>query len=134
MNRAPARTSKREADAPGVARENREMVAMRKIAAGIAVAVLLALLVPGIASAQFRDFKGKVDKISKRELIVDNRMGDKLRFKPDKDVVVEGEKETWKKVKKGDWVIVSWKMMDNPRIAYKLVVIPEVKEAGEDSE
>jgi hypothetical protein len=105
---------------------------MRKIATGIAMALLLALLVPGIASAQFREFKGKVDKISKRELIVDNRMGDKLRFKPDKEVVVEGEKEAWKKVKKGDWVIVSWKMMDNPRIAYKVVVIPEVKEAGED--
>jgi hypothetical protein len=107
---------------------------MRKIATGIAMALLLALLVPRIASAQFREFKGKVDKISKRELIVDNRMGDKLRFKPDKEVVVEGEKEAWKKVKKGDWVIVSWKMMDNPRIAYKVVVIPEVKEAGEEVE
>ncbi len=93
---------------------------------------LVALLVPGIASAQFREFKGKVDKISKRELIVDNRMGDKLKFKPAKDVVVEGEKTAWKKIKKGDWVIVSWKMMDNPRIAYKVVVIPEQEEAGEE--
>ena len=105
---------------------------MRKLATGIAVAALLALLVPGIASAQFREFKGKVDKISKRELIVDNRMGDKLKFKPADDVTVEGEKDAWKKVKKGDWVIVSWKMMDNPRIAYKVVVIPEVKEAGDE--
>jgi hypothetical protein len=29
-------------------------------------------------------------------------------------------------------VVVSWKMMDNPRIAYKVNVIPEVKEAGEE--
>ena len=107
---------------------------MRKLATGIALAALLALLLPGIDSAQFREFKGKVDKISKRELIVDNRMGDKLKFKPAKDVVVEGEKDAWKKLKKGDWVIASWKMMDNPRIAYKIVVIPEVKEAGEDAE
>jgi hypothetical protein len=110
------------------------MAGMRKLATGIALAALLALLLPGIASAQFREFKGKVDKISKRELIVDNRMGDKLKFKPAKDVVVEGEKDSWKKLKKGDWVIASWKMMDNPRIAYKIVVIPEVAEAGEDAE
>ena len=105
---------------------------MRKLATGIALVALVALLLPGIASAQFREFKGKVDRISKRELIVDNRMGDKLKFKPAKDVTVEGEKTAWKKVKKGDWVIVSWKMMDNPRIAYKIVVIPEVSEAGEE--
>jgi len=107
---------------------------MRKLSTRIALLALLALLLPGIASAQFREFKGKVDKISKRELIIDNRMGDKLKFKPAKDVVVEGEKDALKKVKKGDWVIVSWKMMDNPRIAHKLVVIPEVKEAGEEAE
>jgi len=107
---------------------------MRKLATGIALLALLALLMPGIASAQFREFKGKVDKISKRELIIDNRMGDKLKFKPAKDVVVEGEKDAWKKLKKGDWAIVSWKMMDDPRIAYKVVVIPEMKEAGEDAE
>ena len=107
---------------------------MRKLASGIALLALLALLMPGIASAQFREFKGKVDKISKRELIIDNRMGDKLKFKPAKDVVVEGEKDAWKKLKKGDWAIVSWKMMDDPRIAYKVVVIPEMKEAGEDAE
>jgi hypothetical protein len=113
---------------------NREMAGMRKLASGIALLALLALLVPGIASAQLREFKGKVDKISKSEMIIDNRMGDKLKFKPAKDVVVEGEKDSLKKVKKGDWVIVSWKMMDDPRIAYKIVVIPEVKEAGEEAE
>ncbi len=110
---------------------------MRKIARGAALfglLALLALLVPGIASAQFREFKGKVDKISKRELIVDNRMGDKLKFKPAKDVVVEGEKDAWKKLKKGDWVIASWKMMDNPRIAYKLVVLPDQEDEAEDVE
>jgi hypothetical protein len=113
---------------------NRERAGVRKLATGIALAALLALLVPGIASAQFREFKGKVDKISKRELIIDNRMGDKLKFKPAEDVVVEGEKTAWKKLKKGDWAIVSWKMMDNPRIAYKVVVIPDVEEVGEEVE
>jgi len=107
---------------------------MRRISAGIASFLLVALLVPGLATAQMREFKGKVDKINKREVIVDNRMGDKLKFKPDKDVTVEGEKSAYKKVKKGDWVVVSWKMMDNPRIAYKIVVLPDQKEKAEDVE
>ena len=33
---------------------------------------------------------------------------------------------------KNDWVVVSWKMADNPRIAYKILVLPEQEEAGED--
>lgn len=107
---------------------------MRRIATGVALFALVALLLPGLAAAQMREFKGKVDKISKREIIIDNRMGDKLRFKPDEDVTVEGEKDAYKRVKKGDWVLVSWKMMDNPRIAYKIVVLPEQEEAAEDVE
>jgi hypothetical protein len=107
---------------------------MRKLVSGIALLALIVLVVPGIASAQFREFKGRVDKINKKQLIVDNRQGDKLTFKPAKDVTVEGEKDAWKRIKKTDWVIVSWKMMDEPRIAYKVVVIPKEKEAGEDVE
>jgi len=107
---------------------------MRKFATGIAVSMLAVLLLPAVASAQMREFKGKVDRITKRELIVDNRQGDKLRFKPADDVAVEGEKDKWERVKKNDWVIVSWKMMDNPRIAYKVVVLPEQEEDGEVEE
>ncbi len=107
---------------------------MRKIASGVALFAFLALLVPGLATAQMREFKGKVDKINKREIIVDNRMGDKLKFKPAKDVTVEGEKDSWKRLKKGDWAIVSWKMMDSPRIAYEIVVLPDQERAPEDGE
>lgn len=108
---------------------------MRKtVATGAALFALVALLLPGLAAAQMREFKGKVDKITRREIIVDNRMGDKLKFKPADDIVVEGEKDKIKKVKKNDWVVVSWKMMDNPRVAYKIVVLPEQKEHGEDVE
>jgi hypothetical protein len=105
---------------------------MRKFATVAAFLAFAAVLLPGLASAQMREFKGKVDSINARELIVDNRMGDKLRFKPAKDVTVEGEKTDIKKLKKNDWVIVSWKMMDNPRVAYKIVVLPEQKEEGEE--
>lgn len=107
---------------------------MRKLATGAALVLLLAIALPGLASAQFREFKGKVDKINKRELIVDNRQGDKLKFKPAKDVVVEGEKDAWKRLKKSDWVVVSWKMMDNPRIAYKILVLKDQEEEGETVE
>ncbi len=107
---------------------------MRKLATVVASLVLLALLVPGLAGAQMREFRGRVDKINKREIIVDNRMGDKLKFKPDEDVAVEGEKDAYKRVKKKDWVVVSWKMMDNPRVAYKIVVLPDQEEAVEDAE
>jgi hypothetical protein len=48
--------------------------------------------------------------------------------------VVEGEKTELKKLKKSDWVKVSWKFIDNPRKAYKILVIPAKKEAGEDEE
>ena len=106
---------------------------MRKtVATGAALFALVALLLPGLAAAQMREFKGKVDKITRREIIVDNRMGDKLRFKPAKDVVVSGEKDKYDRLRKNDWVVVSWKMMDNPRVAYKIVVLPDQEEQGED--
>jgi hypothetical protein len=109
-----------------------EMDAMRRWTAGVARVALVALLVPGIAAAQMREFRGKVDRINKRQIIVDNRQGDKLKFKPAKDVTVEGEKDAYKRVKKNDWVLVSWKMADNPRVAYKIVVLPDQDEAGAD--
>ena len=88
-----------------------------------AVALAAAILAPSIASAQMREFTGRVDKINKKQMIVDNRMGDKVKFVYAKgETVVEGTKERWKKVKNKDWVTVSWKMIDNPRKAYKVVV------------
>jgi hypothetical protein len=105
---------------------------MRKLTATVAALALVALLIPGLAVAQMREFRGKVDRINKRQIIVDNRQGDKLKFEPAKDVTVEGEKDQYKRVKKNDWVIVSWKMVDNPRVAYKIVVLPEQEEEGED--
>ncbi len=111
---------------PG-ARTGREAL-LRRDVTGWLLAMLLVLLAPGLATAQMREFKGKVQKVSTEELIVDNGRGDKLRFLPAGDVVVEGEKASWASVAKRDWVIVSWKMMDSPRIAYRVVVIPAPEE------
>jgi hypothetical protein len=111
---------------------------MRRFAVSFALFAFVALvapaLLPGRAAAQTREFTGKVDKISKKEMIVDNRMGDKVKFLKLDDTVVEGEKKDWKNVKKSDWVTVHWKMADKPRKAYKVVVLPPREEAGEDVE
>jgi hypothetical protein len=96
------------------------------------LAALLPLLVPAVASAQMREFTGKVDKISKKQIIVDNRLGDKVKFMRLEESTVEGEKTAWDDVKKSDWVTVHWKFIDKPRKAYKVVVLPPRDEAGED--
>jgi hypothetical protein len=99
----------------------------------VALAVLaLPLIAPGIASAQYREFSGKVDKISKKKLFVDNRMGDKVSFVRLDETKVEGTRETWEDIKKNDWVTVSWKMMDKPRKAYIIVVKPPKEDKAED--
>jgi len=107
---------------------------MRKLSLILAVAFLLPLLGASVASAQsYREFSGKIDKINKKKMIVDNRMGDKVTFERLKQTEVSGEeKSKWKDLKKEDWVTVSWKMMDKPRKAYKIEVLPPKEEAGED--
>ena len=104
----------------------------RRIALVAVVALALPLAAPTVATAQYREFSGKVDKINKKKLYVDNRMGDKVSFVKLEETAVEGEKSTWEDLKKGDWVTVSWKMMDKPRKAYKVVVKPEKDEGGVD--
>ncbi len=94
--------------------------------------VAAALLAAPLAGADMREFTGRIDKIKKKKMIVDNRQGDKVSFIKVDETVVEGEKTDWKKLKKKDWVTVSWKFVDKPRKAYKIVVLPEKKEAGKD--
>ena len=104
---------------------------MRKtLTAGLLIA-LLGMCVPALATAQMREFKGRVNKVNEEELVVDSSTGDKLRFLPTDGVVVEGEKSSWQSLAGGDWVIVSWKMLDDPRVAYKVTVIPPQEEEAE---
>jgi hypothetical protein len=102
---------------------------MRKIARRTALFAILALVLPlalpSIASAQMREFTGKVDKITKAgKLIVDNRKGDKVSFVKIDTTEITGVKTEWNEIKKDDWVTVSWKMIDKPRKAYKVHVMP----------
>lgn len=107
---------------------------MGRIYRSIALLALLVLAAPAVAGGPYREFSGKVDKISDDKLIVDNRMGDKVTFIKVEETQVQGEKDTWKKLKKDDWVTVSWKMMDKPRKAYIVQVMPPKAEAGEEVE
>jgi hypothetical protein len=100
----------------------------------VLAAVLFAasLVLPPIASAQMREFTGRIDKVNKKQMIVDNRMGDKVKFVYAKgETEVEGTKTDWKKLKKKDWVTVSWKFVDKPRKAYKVVVFEKKDEDDE---
>jgi hypothetical protein len=101
----------------------------------LAAAVLLAasvLVLPSMASAQMREFTGRIDKVNKKKLIVDNRMGDKVSFVKIDTTEVSGEgKASWADLKKKDWVTVSWKFIDKPRKAYAIVVLPPREEEEE---
>ncbi len=89
----------------------------------VAISLLTAaLLMPSLASAQYREFSGRIDMVKKKKFIVDNRQGDKVSFVFIAETEVTGIKKSVKKIKKGDWVTVSWKFVDNPRKAYKIVV------------
>jgi len=88
-----------------------------------ATALFVVASSPSSVSAQMREFTGRIDKVNKKQMIVDNRMGDKVKFVYAKgETVVEGTKTQWKKLKTKDWVTVSWKFIDKPRKAYKVVV------------
>lgn len=106
----------------------------RKAGQIASMALVAAFVWSASASAQMREFTGQVDNISEKKLIVDNRKGDKVPFMHLPETVVEGEKTKWEDVKKKDWVTVHWKFTDNPRKAYKVVVLPPREEAGEEVE
>jgi hypothetical protein len=99
-------------------------------------ALAFAVVAPGAAFAQYREFTGRIDKINDKKMIVDNRQGDKVTFDKVADTKVddthEHTKKAWSDLKSDDWVTVKWKMVDKPRKAYEVVVLPPKKEAGED--
>jgi hypothetical protein len=113
---------------------------LHKLARNFALVALVAfgaiILAPGAALAQYREFTGLIDKINDTKMIVDNRQGDKVTFDKLKETKVEdtheGKKKSWDDLKNDDHVTVKWKMVDKPRKAYEVIVLPPKKEAGED--
>ena len=104
----------------------------RKAAFAFSLMVAAALLAPGIASAQLRDFNGEVQSINETKIIVDNKKGDKITFEKSADTAVEGNVTAWDAIKKGDWVAVASKMLEKPRKAYKVVVKAKPADAAVD--
>ena len=97
------------------------------------LALVASIMWTASASAQTREIVGKLDSVSEKKVIVDNRKGDKISFSKTDETVVQGEGKTkWEELKKNDWVTVDWMMKDNPRKAYKVTVIPPREEAGSD--
>lgn len=93
-------------------------------AVAFAVAVVSLPSLPASAEESYREFTGRIDIVKKNKFIVDNRQGDKVSFVFIKTTEVSGEKKDVKSIKKDDWVTVSWKFVDKPRKAYKVVVLP----------
>ena len=108
---------------------------MRKISGRIAalalVAVTLPLILATAASAEFRDFSGKVTEISGDKMVIDNRQGDRVSFRRSEATTVSGAKTSWQAIEVGDRVSVSWKLVDKPRIAHKVVVKPPQQKSSE---
>ncbi|MDP6980572.1 MAG: hypothetical protein QF570_18575 [Myxococcota bacterium] len=97
----------------------------RTLILSFCAALLVAFATPALAAdAPYREFTGRIDIIKKKKFIVDNRQGDKVSFVLIKTTEVSGEKKSVKKLRKNDWVTVSWKFVDKPRKAYKIVVLP----------
>jgi hypothetical protein len=103
-------------------------VTRRSFVALASFSLLLAVAGSALGSTM-REFSGEVQRSTKDYIIVDNRMGDKIKFEFSKDrTVVEGEETEWKKIKRKAWVTVSSKMLEKRRIAYKVVVEPAREE------
>jgi hypothetical protein len=50
-----------------------------------------------------------------------------MTFVPSEATTVSGARQAWGAIEEGDSVSVSWKMMDNPLVAYRVVVRPSKK-------
>ena len=105
----------------------------RKAGQMMLLALVASLMWTASASAQTREFVGKLDSVNEKKVIVDNRKGDKITFNKTDETTVEGQGKTkWEDLKKNDWVTVQWMMKDNPRKAYKVTVMPPREEGGEE--
>lgn len=106
------------------------MAGKSKAVHGLALALFVVpLAMADVAVAQDREFTGKIAQVTQSALIVDSRMGDKLRFERTAETVVSGGsgergRASWADLEPGDRVSVRWKLEDQPRKAYEVIVLP----------
>jgi hypothetical protein len=101
---------------------------------GIAIAIVIglggALLLPGVAAAEDREFVGTVVKITETKIVVKNRRKDKMDFIRSDSTLVEGDKTGWTDIQAADRVSVTWDVGDKPRKAHQIKVLPPAKDEG----
>jgi hypothetical protein len=94
----------------------------RRFAAFLAALAALGLAAaPGVA--EHRDFTGKVKGVSKDDVTVENRRGDRRSFVRGKKTKVRGGPGSWEGLRPGDEVIVDWHLEDQPSRARRVRVI-----------
>ncbi len=99
---------------------------MRKFAP-IAVAVAIATFAFAPAAhaelecdGMQRSFTGELQKVKGKQIVVDNKKGDKIKFEQHDTSAVSGLGTDWDSLKKGQWATVCSKMLEKPRYAYKV--------------
>jgi hypothetical protein len=87
-----------------------------------ALLVVLLSLATAAWGESLREFSGVIGAVGSSEITISNRQGDSLRFNRSDGTQVSGSKSSWESLAKGDPVIVSWKLGDQPRIAHRIRV------------
>lgn len=117
-------------------------MSLRVLALSTLIAAGGFVAVPAVAADEcsgMRQFSGLVQNLKKGDkgnLVVDNRMGDKVKFFRDATATVADQtgsgRAEWDQLKNGDYVSVCWKFTDNPRKAYKLYLKPAPADTAAD--
>jgi len=97
----------------------------------VLAAALGPLVVPDAGAQGEREFTGRIAAVDGRRLVVDNGEGDRVAFVRIPTTEIRGPgRGSWEDLAPGDRVAVSWRMMDEPRKAYRV----EVLSSREDDE
>lgn len=117
----------------------------RSLIGTLSLALLTGLTLTATSAAadcdNMREFTGKVQKFKKTGkkagFLLDNNQGDKVSFRKPENVEVvdqraEKKAEKWEDLKNGMWVGTCWKFTDKPRLAYKVMVKEQPKDAASD--
>ncbi len=113
------------------------------LAAAALVAPLFAASMAWADCEGMRAFRGEIQKFKKTGrragFVLDNRMGDKVKFEKAEGVTVtdtravEKKAQKWEDLKNGLYVEACWKFTDKPRLAYAVTVEePPAEDAVEE--
>jgi len=109
-------------------------ITRRSIGFAIAVAVATFAFAPAAMAIECdgmqRSFDGELQSVQDKQVVVDNKKGDKIKFIKHDASVVSGTRTSWDDLKKGDYVTVCSKMLEKPRYAYKV----DVREPPKDED